>query len=168
MPAERGLRGTIGPMNVRENLSISDVETTLPAAVVSGARSKLGETQGWVDSLSIKTSGTEAMIGSLSGGNQQKVMFAKALRLKPKLLLLDEPTQGIDIGAKEQIHRLIEDAAGQGVAVLVASTDTDELVRLCHRVVVLTNGTIKTTLVGDQIVTERIEHTQLETARRAS
>jgi ribose transport system ATP-binding protein len=104
----------------------------------------------------------------LSGGNQQKVMFGKALRLTPKMLLLDEPTQGIDIGAKEQIHRLIDQAAAEGVATLVASTDTDELVRLCHRVVVLANGRVKATLVGEHIVTERIEHTQLESSRRAS
>ena len=94
-------------------------------------------------------------------------MFGKALRLAPKLLLLDEPTQGIDVGAKEQIHKLVDEAAGSGVATLVASTDTDELVRLCHRVVVLANGRIKATLVGDHIATERIEHTQLESSRRA-
>src|SRR3954465_5766830 len=100
------------------------------------------------------------MIGSLSGGNQQKVMFGKALRLSPKLLLLDEPTQGIDIGAKDQIHRLIDDAASEGVATMVPSPDTDELVRLCHRGVVFAHGLVKQTLVGDHITTERIEHTQ--------
>ena len=83
---------------------------------------------------------------SLSGGNQQKVMFGKALRLTPKLLLLDEPTQGIDIGAKDQIHRLVDIASAEGVAIVVASTDTDELVRLCHRVVVMANGHVTATL----------------------
>ena len=95
-------------------------------------------------------------------------MFAKALRLSPKLLMLDEPTQGIDIGAKEQIHQLVDSAAESGVATLVASTDTEELVRLCHRVIVLTDGRIRASLVGDQIATERIEHTQLESSRRTS
>ena len=95
-------------------------------------------------------------------------MFAKALRLSPQLLLLDEPTQGIDIGAKEQIHKLVDEAAASGVATLVASTDTDELVRLCHRVIVLADGGVRAILVGDQIATERIEHTQLESSRRAS
>ena len=94
-------------------------------------------------------------------------MFAKALRLSPKLMLLDEPTQGIDIGAKEQIHQLVDASAAAGVATLVASTDTDELVRLCHRVVVMANGRIRATLGGD-LATERIEHTQLESSRRAS
>jgi ribose transport system ATP-binding protein len=167
VPAERALRGTVGQMNVRENLTISDVARHFRGGRLR-RRDEVAETNQWIDRLDIKTSGTEAPIGLLSGGNQQKVMFGKALRLTPKLLLLDEPTQGIDIGAKEQIHRLIDEAAAEGVATLVASTDTDELVRLCHRVVVLANGRATATLVGEHIVTERIEHTQLESSRRAS
>ncbi len=167
VPAERGLRGTIGPMSVRENLSICDVgRHFLKGRLRRG--DEVGETNDWIDRLAIKTSGTEALIGSLSGGNQQKVMFGKALRLAPKLLLLDEPTQGIDIGAKDQIHRLVDEASAQGVVTVVASTDTDELVRLCHRVIVLANGRVVATLVGDHIATEHIEHTQLESSRRAS
>ena len=117
---------------------------------------------------SIKTASTESPIGSLSGGNQQKVMFGKALRLSPKLLLLDEPAQGIDVGAKDQIHTLVERAAADGVATIVASTDTDELVRLCHRVVVLVDGRVTATLTGGEITAERIEHTQLQTTGRGS
>jgi ribose transport system ATP-binding protein len=165
VPADRGVRGTIGPMNVRENLSLSDVARHFRGFRLS-RKSEIDETREWIHRLSIKTAGTEALIGALSGGNQQKVMFGKALRLAPKLLLLDEPTQGIDIGAKEQIHKLVDEAGASGVATLVASTDTDELVRLCHRVVVLANGRITATLVGDHIATERIEHTQLESSRR--
>jgi ribose transport system ATP-binding protein len=95
-------------------------------------------------------------------------MFGKALRLNPKLLLLDEPTQGIDVGAKDQIHALIDNASNDGVATLVASTDTDELVRLCHHVIVLINGRIAATLSGADITAEHIEHTQLQTTRRDS
>jgi ribose transport system ATP-binding protein len=167
VPAERAVRGTIGPMNVRENLTVTDLSRHVRGRRLR-RRDELTETNQWVDQLSIKTSSTESLIGALSGGNQQKVMFGKALRLEPKLLLLDEPTQGIDIGAKDQIHRLVDEAAAAGVAVVVASTDTDELVRLCHRVVVMSNGRIKSTLVGEQIAVERIEHTQLDSSRRAS
>ena len=165
VPAERGVRGTVLPMNVRENLSLCDLKRHFVGGRLR-RKAEVGETKQWIDRLSIKTSSTEALIGSLSGGNQQKVMFGKALRLSPKLLLLDEPTQGIDIGAKDQIHRLVDDVSGR--ATLVASTDTDELVRLCHRVIVLANGRVKTTLVGDHITTERIEHSQLESSRRGS
>ena len=129
-------------------------------------KSEVDETNGWVERLSVKTASIEAPIGSLSGGNQQKVMFGKALRLSPRMLLLDEPTQGVDVGAKDQIHSLVERAAAEGVATLVASTDTDELVRLCHRVIVLVDGRAAATLAGDQITAETIEHTQLQTTGR--
>jgi len=167
VPAERSIRGTVGSMNVRENLSLCDVSRFFRGGRMS-RKAEIGETKEWIERLSIKTSGTEAPIISLSGGNQQKVMFGKALRLTPKLLLLDEPTQGIDIGAKDQIHRLVDTASSEGVAIVVASTDTDELVRLCHRVVVMANGHVTATLTGGQIQTERIEHIQLASSRGAS
>jgi ribose transport system ATP-binding protein len=167
VPAERAVRGTVAPMTLRENMTITDVGRFFRGGRLQ-RRAELEEAREWIGRLSIKTASTETLIGSLSGGNQQKVMFAKALRLAPKLLLLDEPTQGIDVGAKEQIHQLVDSAGEAGVATLIASTDTDELVRLCHRVIVLTDGQIRATLVGGQIATERIEHTQLESSRRAS
>jgi ribose transport system ATP-binding protein len=167
VPAERGLRGTITPMNVRENLTITGLSRHVKQFRVN-RKAELDEAVSWIEQLAVKTSSTEAPIGSLSGGNQQKVMFGKALRLAPKLLLLDEPTQGVDIGAKAQIHALIDRAAAEGVSTLVASTDTDELVRLCHRVVVLVDGHVVATLTGDDITPERIEHTQLQTTGRGS
>jgi ribose transport system ATP-binding protein len=152
-------------MNVRENLTITDVRRFLKGMRLS-RRAEIDETIVWVQRLSVRTASTEAPIGSLSGGNQQKVMFGKALRLSPKVLLLDEPTQGVDIGAKEQIHAMVEKAAADGVATLVASTDTDELVRLCNRVIVLVDGRPVATLSGDEISAEAIEHTQLQTTGR--
>ena len=117
VPAERGLRGTISPMNVRENLTITDVRRFVKGMRLS-RKSEVDETIVWIQRLSVRTASTESPIGSLSGGNQQKVMFGKALRLSPRLLLLDEPTQGVDIGAKDQIHSLVEKAAAEGVATL--------------------------------------------------
>ena len=167
VPADRSVRGTVGTMCVRENLSLCDVS---PFFIGGRLRRSLEttDTKSWIERLSIKTNSTEAAIGSLSGGNQQKVMFAKALRLSPKLLLLNEPTQGIDIGAKDQIHTLVDVAAADGMAVLVASTDTEELVRLCHRVIVLIEGRVTAIMSGDEISAERIEHTQLQTTRSGS
>ena len=165
--ADRAVRGIIPMMSVRENLTVCD----LSPYVVGGRLRKSAErrdTRSWIDRLSIKTSSSETLIASLSGGNQQKVMFGKALRLAPKLLLLDEPTQGIDIGAKDQIHSLVDEAAAAGVAVLVASTDTDELVRLCHRIVVLVEGRAVAELTGAQITAQAIEHSQLQTSQRMS
>jgi ribose transport system ATP-binding protein len=166
VPADRSVRGTIGIMTVRENLTLSDLRPHFIRGRLHRKR-EVTETKAWIDQLSIKAPGAEALIGALSGGNQQKVMFGKALRLAPKLLLLSEPTQGIDIGAKDQIHSLIDESAGEGVATVVASTDTDELVRLCHRVVVLVEGRILAELTGDDITAESIEHTQLQTTTRS-
>lgn len=167
VPADRKVRGTVGPMTVRENLTLSDLTPHFVAGRLRHRRER-EETHSWIARLSIKTPGPEAAIGALSGGNQQKVMFGKALRLTPKVLLLAEPTQGIDIGAKDQIHALVDQAAQEGVATFVASTDTDELVRLCHRVLVIVDGRIVAEISGSDITAETIEHTQLQTSRRSA
>jgi ribose transport system ATP-binding protein len=167
VPADRPARGAVGTMTVRENLTLTDLSRHFVGGRLRRGR-EVAEVQDWISRLDIKTSSTEAMIGSLSGGNQQKVMFGKALRLSPKVLLLDEPTQGIDVGAKEQIHQLVDKAASEGVATLVASTDTDELVRLCHRIIVFVDGQVSAVLTGASITPEHIEHTQLQTSRKAS
>ena len=165
--SDRAVRGVVGPMSVRENLTLCDVSPYVVAGRLRKAPER-SDTRSWIDRLTIRTSSSEALIGSLSGGNQQKVMFSKALRLTPKVLLLDEPTQGIDIGAKDQIHGLVDEAARGGVAVVVASTDTDELVRLCHRVVVLVEGRAVAELAGSRITPQSIEHIQLQTTQRMS
>jgi ribose transport system ATP-binding protein len=82
----------------------------------------------------------ETMVESLSGGNQQKIVLARWLRLKPHVLLLDEATQGVDVASKAEVHRLIDRAASDGAAVLVCSSDEAELERLCDRVVVVRSG----------------------------
>ena len=112
--------------------------------------------------LDVKTPTSETPIGSLSGGNQQKVLFGRSLRLEPSVLVLDEPTRGIDVGAKEEIHQLVDQASKDNAAILVASTDTDELVRLSHRVVVMVNGQISEELTGEQMTVENIEKAQLQ------
>ena len=89
-------------------------------------------------------------------GNQQKVILARWLRQEPSLLVLDEPTQGVDVGAKADIHRLVEEAAAQGAAVLVCSTDHEELVRVCDRVLIMRKGKVADTLRGEQITADSI------------
>ncbi len=165
--ADRAVRGIVGPLTVRENLTLCDLSPYVSAGRLRRPVER-ADARSWIDRLAIKTSSSEAGISSLSGGNQQKVMFSKALRLSPQVLLLDEPTQGIDVGAKDQIHGLVDDAAASGVAVLVASTDTDELVRLCHRVVVLVAGRAVAELAGAAITPQSIEQIQLQTSQRTS
>jgi ribose transport system ATP-binding protein len=82
----------------------------------------------------------EQPIGSLSGGNQQRAIFGRAFAAQPRLLLLDEPTRGVDVGAKAEIYQLIDRAADQGMAVLVASSELEELLWICHRIAVMNHG----------------------------
>ena len=109
----------------------------------------------------MKTASPALPISALSGGNQQKVLFGRSLRLQPKVLVLDEPTSGIDVAAKEQILQLIDKAAQQGAAVLVVSTDTDELVRVSHRIVIMAGGSIIDEVSGSDMTTENVERAQL-------
>jgi ribose transport system ATP-binding protein len=93
---------------------------------------------------------------SLSGGNQQKAMLAKWLQTRPSLLLLHEPTQGVDVGARQQIFQLTRNAAADGTAVVCVSTDYEQLAAVCDRVVVFGRGRVARELTGDQVTKERI------------
>ena len=95
-----------------------------------------------IKALAIRVPGPEVQVGALSGGNQQKVLLSRLLETKPKVLILDEPTRGVDIGAKSEIYRIIDDLAKGGVAVLVISSDLPEIVGICDRVVVMREGVI--------------------------
>ena len=133
---DRARTGLVPTFDVRENLF-------LPAP---GWQLRRGEerraTRSWMDRLAIRASGPDAPIASLSGGNQQKVLLARALRRATRLLLLDEPTAGVDVGAKADIHHHIRALAAQGAGVLLASSDLPELLQLCDRVVALCAGRI--------------------------
>mgnify|MGYP000049654957 CR=1 FL=1 len=107
------------------------------------------------------------IVGALSGGNQQKVLFGRSLRLAPTVLVLDEPTSGIDVGAKDQILGLIDAAAQDGTAVLAVSTDTDELVQISHRILVMVEGIIIVVLSGADMTTENVERSLLQTLKAA-
>jgi ribose transport system ATP-binding protein len=167
VPADRSIRATIGPFSVRENMTVTDLGRFVKGRRLR-YRAERAETASWIEKLSVRLSGPEALIGSLSGGNQQKIMFARALRMSPKLMLLDEPTQGVDIGAKDQIHALVDEAAATGAATIVSSSDTTELVRLASRVLVFVEGGVIAELSGPEISVEHINHLQLQSSRRPS
>jgi ABC-type sugar transport system ATPase subunit len=109
-----------------------------------------------VEGLRIRSSSVDQDAGSLSGGNQQKVVFAKWLDAQPSVVLLDDPTRGVDVGAKAEMHALIRSTAAAGAPVLICSTDIDELASLCDRVVVLYQGRATTELAGDALRTHAI------------
>ncbi len=95
-----------------------------------------------MSSLSVRAPSEEVTAGNLSGGNQQKVVLAKALMAEPQILLLDEPTKGVDVGAKQEIYRVISDLARQGIAMVVVSSEMPELLSLCDRILVLARGRV--------------------------
>jgi ribose transport system ATP-binding protein len=104
--------------------------------------------------LAIRTDGLDVPVGSLSGGNQQKVVIAKWLMVAPRIILLNDPTRGIDVGTKQEIYQLLRKLADTGAAIIFYSTDYDELIGCCNRVLVLYDGGVKRTLVEAEI-TER-------------
>jgi ribose transport system ATP-binding protein len=161
VPRERKDAGLFPGMKVRENLTIADLQGFVTAGRVRRG-AEVAEVDAWIERLQIATLGSEASIATLSGGNQQKVLLGRSLRLSPRVLLLDEPTQGVDIGARAEVHRIIDQAAAQGMGALVASTDNEELVRLCHRVLVLQQGRIVRILHrGRDLTVEELNHAQL-------
>ncbi|OZE91878.1 hypothetical protein CH298_05750 [Rhodococcoides fascians] len=142
VPAERLSNAAFAAASLRENVSVADPWGFAKGGVVRVKREK-SDVAHWLERLGVRPTGdTERHLSTLSGGNQQKVVLARWLRRNPRVLLLDEPTQGVDIGAKADIHALVDAAARAGTAVLVVSTDHGELTRLCDRVIVLSVGRV--------------------------
>ncbi len=160
VPADRAKDALFPMETLRENLTISDLEPFWSRGrIQTGAETKHAEH--WIEELDVRPARTDAVVGELSGGNQQKVVMARWLRCTPRVLVLDEPTQGVDVGSKADIHRLVDLATASGTATLVCSSDSAELERLCSRVIVLQRGYVIAELHGDQISSEHIEEIQL-------
>ena len=156
VPAERHANASLLEQTLRENITLVDPGRHMTMGILR-RRPERADVRIWLDKLSVKPSGqTEFTRTQLSGGNQQKVIVARWLRQEPEVLILDEPTQGVDVGAKADIHRLIDEAAAQGTAVLVCSTDHEELVRVCDRVVIMRRGRVAEILRGEQITADSI------------
>jgi rhamnose transport system ATP-binding protein len=146
-PEDRRRHGVILEMPIAANISMAVHHTLFPGAWLRlDAERRLA--LGAIRDLGIKTTGPDAPAGSLSGGNQQKVALARWLATKPKLLILDEPTQGVDIGAKSEIHKIIRRLAAEGLAVLMISSDLPEILGMSDRIAVMRGGTITALLEG--------------------
>lgn len=158
IPADRERFGGMLGLTARENLTITSIHPHWRHGFVR-KRSERNEGARWFRDLDIRPAAAyELALGSFSGGNQQKLLFAKWLRTRPKVLLIDEPTQGVDIGAKAILHHQILQAAQHGAAALVSSTDSDELAALCNRIVVLQRGRVVACLSGAQVTQANITH----------
>ena len=157
-PENRKLEGIIPHLSVRENIILAlqarqGVGRTLPR------KQQIEIAEEFIQLLGISTTGPEQPVMTLSGGNQQKVLLARWLVMQPRLLILDEPTRGIDVGAKAEIEKLIQSLRAKGMAILFISSELEEVVRDCQKVIVLRDRAKAGELVGSEITEEAIMHT---------
>jgi ABC-type sugar transport system ATPase subunit len=141
VPEDRGLQGLIRPQTVRENVSLAILDRIAKGFVVDRGREGSMAKQA-IERFGIRTRGPEQRVRQLSGGNQQKVVLAKWVETEPRVLIMDEPTRGIDVGAKAEIHALMSRLAGQGLAVLMISSELPEVLGMSDRVLVMRGGRI--------------------------
>jgi ribose transport system ATP-binding protein len=156
LPADRARNGVFRDLSVRLNLTLPKLPRTLGGLLLKG-RQEAAETTTWLERLTVEPPLPKLMMSQLSGGNQQKVMLARWLRVQPQVLLLDEPTQGVDVGAIARIHKVIREYASAGMAFVVCSSDTEDLVALSDRVLVIANGAVLCELKPPYIRQERID-----------
>lgn len=142
---DRKLKSLVLSESVRRNMTIASLKSFLRGGWVQEG-DEIKTVRDEIGRLRIKTRGSEVAVSALSGGNQQKVVIARCLLTNPSILLLDEPTRGIDVGAKAEIYRLIGELAEQGMGVLLASSEIPELLALCDRILVLSEGHLTATL----------------------
>ncbi len=136
---DRKRLGLFPQMNVRENITICMLQEAASLGFVAGRTERRAASES-IKLLAIKTTGSEASITGLSGGNQQKAIIARWLRTQPKVLLLDDPTRGVDVGAKAELYRVIDKLCREGLGILVTSSELPELIALCDRILVLCEG----------------------------
>ena len=155
LPRDRHREGLLGAMSVRENLSLLVLREIARGGFLRQAReASLAREQ--IRSFAIKTGSAETAVATLSGGNQQKVVIARTLLAKPAVLLADDPTRGVDVGARIEIYRLLRQIADRGGAVVVASADAHELQGLCDRVLVFSRGRVVRELNGPEVSEDAI------------
>ena len=157
VPEDRKQQGVILEMAIRQNIGLASLHQHAHAGFLNFSVEKLQSTE-MCDRLRVKAPNDLHLVGTLSGGNQQKVVLGKWLALKPQVLLLDEPTRGIDVGAKQEIYQLMDDLAGQGIAVLFVSSEMEEIIGMSDRVIVMHEGRITGELTRDQLSEESVMH----------
>ena len=167
IPEDRKTEGLMLPMTVRENLSFAALERLSRFGLID-RDGEAAAVDDLVQSLQIRADAVDAPVGSLSGGNQQKVVIGKWLMTKPGIILLNDPTRGIDVGTKQELYRLFRELAEAGAAILFYSTDYDELVGCCDRVLVFYDGAVVRTLQGDEITERNLVASALNIASSGS
>ncbi len=141
VPEDRQRDGLVQTMTVGENISLASISRFVHRMLTSKSRER-SLVDASIRDVHVKTEGGSASIGSLSGGNQQKVVIGKMLATDPRVILLDEPSRGIDIGAKAEVFKLLAEKAGQGLAVVYSTSEVQECLSVAHRIIVMRRGRI--------------------------
>lgn len=155
IPADRPSAGAIGALSVADNVTMPVLHTVFRSWMLN-RRALLTRTRNLAQQFDVTPNDPSLPLAALSGGNQQKVILAKWLQMKPLLILLDEPTQGVDVGARQKVFKAIEEASDAGAAVLCASSDYEQLEAICDRVLIFSRGRIVAELVGAAITKDNI------------
>jgi len=155
---DRKVEGIVPYLSVKENITLAALPKISRFGIVSKVK-QIRIVDEYINKLKIKTPSREQFIRNLSGGNQQKALIARWLCMNPELIILDEPTRGIDVGAKHEIELLIREMAAQGISVLMISSEMDELIRNCDRIVVMKDGRSVGILEGSQMTQDNIMRT---------
>jgi ribose transport system ATP-binding protein len=150
VPEDRKTEGLLLSQSVRENITLASLDRMRKGLLLDLDRERAVVAEA-IEALSIKTPSAEQPVGTLSGGNQQKVVLSKWLLTRPRVILLMDPTRGIDVGTKQEFYRLMRRLADEGAAILFYSTDYDELLGMCDRVIVLYRGRVTRELTGSEI-----------------
>ncbi|MEM7478106.1 MAG: sugar ABC transporter ATP-binding protein [Planctomycetota bacterium] len=156
VPEDRKLHGLVLGTSVRENTSLAGLKRNQHALGFLNGKRERADTAAMTEKMRIKTPSSEQVVRYLSGGNQQKVVIGKWLALGPKLLLLDEPTRGIDVGAKQEIYQLMDQLVQQGLAILFVSSEMEEILGMSDRTLVMHEGSIAGELAREQLSEEAI------------
>ncbi|MEZ6058077.1 MAG: ATP-binding cassette domain-containing protein [Planctomycetaceae bacterium] len=152
---DRKRLGLFSQMNVRENISICTLDKDSRLGLVDGGRERAGAEES-MSQLGVKAASPESPVTTLSGGNQQKCIIARWLRTDPKVLLLDDPTRGVDVGAKAELYGIIDGLCRRGLGILVTSSELPELITLCDRILVLCEGRLTGELVREEFSEQQI------------
>lgn len=155
MPEDRKTQGLVLGMNCRDNMTLPQIDDMKAGPFVSdGAEVALFDL--YRDRLDIRTPGWRQTVGNLSGGNQQKIVIGKWLSMHPKVLIVDEPTRGIDVGSKSEIHKLIRELAASGYAVIVISSEMPEVLHVADRIVAMYSGEIIKTFTSEDVTEDNL------------
>ncbi|TDN51939.1 monosaccharide ABC transporter ATP-binding protein (CUT2 family) [Buttiauxella sp. JUb87] len=156
VPEDRKKEGAVLGLSIRENLTLSSLSSLLTWRYFVSPRKEDALIEAYQKALQIKMVNAEQEVRKLSGGNQQKVILARCMALNPKVLIVDEPTRGIDVGTKSEVHQVLFDMAKQGVAVIVISSDLPEILAVSDRIITLSEGRVTGELHGDDANEERL------------